>query len=362
MNSLPRRAFLKIAGLSLGSLALHPLERLFTLSDFPSADMLGRVNVGKVDLKTLPDANSQTLGVLYEDAVVPWLREVTGRNTYRTNQRWVETPDGYIWSPHLQPVRNQPNRPVEDLPASDRSQGMWVEVSVPYVDLQLDNPPARAPWLEYKLENGLSPRLYYSQITWVDQLKEGSDGQVWYRVNEKYGSYGDIFWAAAEAFQPLTQDEIAPISPEVEEKRILVDVTYQTMSCFEGAREVYFARISSGAKWDIWGNPVDAWATPVGSFPIWRKLLSLHMSGGTTGGGWDLPAVGWVSLFVGSGVAIHATFWHNNYGEPMSNGCVNARPEDARWVLRWSQPAVSLEVGDITPLWPGGTIVEVVER
>lgn len=357
MDAFSRRAFLKMASLTLGGLALRPLGFLFSLPDFPTSERLGRVNVGKVELKAHPDTDSQTVGVLYEDAVVPWLREVVGRNAYRTNQRWVETPDGYIWSPYLQPVRNQPSQPVTDL----AEKGLWVEVNVPYVDLVLDNPPPRAPWLKYKVENGLSPRLYYSQVTWVDQVKADSNGRVWYRVNERYGGYGDIFWAAAEAFRPLTSEEIAPIHPEVEEKRIVVDVTHQTLSCYEGNREVFFTRISSGAKWNIWGEPVDTWATPLGRFPIWRKLFSLHMSGGTTGGGWDLPAVGWVSLFVGSGVAIHATFWHNNFGEPMSNGCVNARPEDAKWVLRWSQPAVPFDAGDVTIPWPGGTMVEVKE-
>jgi lipoprotein-anchoring transpeptidase ErfK/SrfK len=134
------------------------------------------------------------------------------------------------------------------------------------------------------------------------------------------------------------------------------------MSCYEGKNEVYYTRISSGAKWDAWGNPVDVWATPIGNFPIWRKLVSLHMSGGTTGGGWDLPGVGWVSLFVGTGVAIHSTFWHNNYGEPMSRGCVNARPEDAKWVFRWTMPSAPLDPGDITVKLPGSTKVQVLEK
>jgi len=137
-------------------------------------------------------------------------------------------------------------------------------------------------------------------------------------VNEKYGSYGDILWSLAEAFRPLTAEEIAPIAPEIEEKRVIVDITYQTLSCYEGITEVYFIRISSGALYNCVGEKVDLWATPIGNFPIWRKLVSLHMSGGTTGGGWDLPGIGWVSVFVGSGVAVHSTFWHNNFGEPMS--------------------------------------------
>jgi lipoprotein-anchoring transpeptidase ErfK/SrfK len=331
------------------------------MPDFPQAERLGRVNVGRIDLKARPDADSENLAVLYEDAVVPWLREVVGKNVYRTNQRWVETPDGYIWAPYLQPVQYLPNEPVSSLPSAEGESGMWVEVSVPYVDMALDNPPARSPWLQDRLKVGLSPRLYYNQILWVDQVDTDANGQVWYRINEKYGTYGDIFWAEAEAFRPVTADEISPINPDVKDKRIRIDVTYQTLTCFEGDREVYFTRISSGAKYDAWGNPVDVWATPIGQYPIWRKLLSLHMSGGTTGGGWDLPGVGWTTLFIGTGIAIHSTFWHNNYGEPMSRGCVNARPEDAKWVFRWSLPTVHYSPGDVTVSMPGGTIVEVRE-
>jgi hypothetical protein len=238
---------------------------------------------------------------------------------------------------------------------------MWVEVSVPYLNLILDNPPARAPWLQDKLEFGLTPRLYFSQISWVDQVRVDANDQVWYRINEPYGNYGDIFWAKAEALRPLTREEMEPINPEVEDKRIVVNVSYQTLSCFDGRREVYFARISSGAMYNAAGNRVDFWETPIGRFPIWRKLVSLHMSGGTTGGGWDIPAVGWVSLFVGSGVAVHSTFWHNNFGVPMSNGCVNASPKDSKWVFRWTQPLVEYDPGDKTVSMPGGTMVEVVE-
>jgi hypothetical protein len=359
--ALNRRSFLKLAALGWGGLIFPRWNKALSLPVFPAGDLLGRVNVGKVDLKVRPDVDSQTVGGLYEDSVVPWLRELVGKNIYRTNQRWVETPDGYIWSPYLQPVWNIQNTPVEALPISNNETGMWVEVSLPYVDLTMDNPPPRSPGLQSRQKLGLPPRLYYSQIVWVDQIKTDDQGQVWYRVNERYGSYGDILWGAAEAFRSLTTDEIAPISPAVEGKSIVVNITYQTLSCFEGSSEVYFARISSGALFNANGERVDTWATPIGKFPIWRKLVSLHMSGGTTGGGWDLLGIGWTSLFVGSGVAIHSTFWHNNFGEPMSRGCVNARPEDAKWIFRWTQPVVSYNPGDTTVAWPGGTQVKVIE-
>ena len=347
----------------MGSLVYPRLNQVWAASaDFPTSEHLGRVNAGKVDVKARPDVDSQTVGSLFEDSVVSWLRETVGRNPNRTNQRWVETPDGYIWSPNLQPVQNQPNQTLKTLPVSGGETGMWAEVSVPYVDMQMDNPPPRSPALQDRQKLGLAFRLYYSQVVWIDQINTDEQGKVWYRINERYGSYGDILWAAAEAFRPLTAEEIAPISPDIEEKRVLVNIAYQTLSCIEGNSEVYSARISSGALFNASGQRVDAWSTPIGEFPIWRKLISLHMSGGTTGGGWDLPGIGWTSLFVGSGVAIHSTFWHNNFGEPMSRGCVNARPEDAKWVFRWTQPSVSYNPGDKTISWPGGTIVKVVER
>jgi hypothetical protein len=273
----------------------------------------------------------------------------------------VETPKGFIWSPYLQPVRNSPNSLVSELPEIGMGAGMWAEVSVPYVELILDNPPARSPGYRDRIELGLPLRLYYSQIIWVDKIKTDEQGQVWYRINERYGSYGDILWGLSHAFRPITVGELSPISPDVEDKRVVVNISYQTLSCYEGETEVYFTRISSGALYNYLGEKVDTWGTPIGKFSIWRKLVSLHMSGGTTGGGWDLPGIGWTSLFVGSGVAVHSTFWHNNFGEPMSRGCVNARPEDAKWVFRWTQPLVPYDPGDTTVTWPGGTIVEVKE-
>ncbi len=358
-HPLSRRQFLQLTSLALGGLALRPLRRVFSLPDFPQAERLGRVADGRVELKARPDHESETLGYLYDDAVVPWLREVVGYRPGRNNQRYVETPQGYVWAADLQPVEVHPNEPVRELPRMDEARGMWVEVTVPYVDAALDNPPARSSWVKHRLENGLPVRLYYSQILWVDDLRVDSDGRVWYRINERYGSPGDIFWADARAFRPLKPEDCTPIHPEAENKRIVVDITYdrQFLSCYEGNSEVYFCRISAGRGEG--STPV----TPPYSdgFPIWRKLFSVHMAGGTNADGWDLPGIAWTSLFVGEGVAIHSTFWHNNFGEPMSHGCVNAAPADARWIFRWTQPDVDFALGDRTIVGSGSTLVKVIQ-
>jgi lipoprotein-anchoring transpeptidase ErfK/SrfK len=363
---LSRREFLKLAALSLGGLSFTHYENGLALPEFPKAERLGRVSVGMVELKMRPDPDSPTAGVLYEDAVVPWLRESAGARTAAifNNQRWVETPDGYIYGPYLQPVYNRLNQPVETLPPSSRQPGMWVEVTVPFAEAVLDkDEPSSNSWVEAKLKQGLPLRVYYSQTFWVDQIKTDDRGQKFYRLNPNYYGGVDMLWVVAEAFRPVTLDDLTPIDLDATDKRIAVDVVHQSLSCYEGTNEVYFARVSTGAKYDMYGNLVDKWSTPVGTHRVERKYISLQMSGGTTGAGYDLPGIAWTSIFATGGVAIHSTFWHNNYGDPVSHGCVNCTPEDAKWIFRWNMPEVVYDPGmlDVTVSGQPSTRVEVVE-
>lgn len=351
-----RKDFLKSSALVAGAVLL-PRTKGLIQNEFPDSGRIGRIAVGMVDIKPKPDFYSDTIGTYYEDTVVPWIREVIGVWPFRNNQRWVETEDGYIWGPNVQPVKNQPNLPLVEFP--EGQEGMWVEVTVPWVNAILDNPPSRSSWWTLQDWKNLPPRFYYKQVLWIDLIETGADGNIWYRINERYGNPGDLFWAPAEAFRPITEAELTPISPEVENKQIVVDVTHshQTLSCLEDGREVYFCRISSGkppfeTELSAYGNP---------GFNIWRKLHSIQMSGGSNEAGWQIPGIGWASFFKGSGVAIHSTFWHNNFGEPSSHGCVNVAPDDAKWIFRWATPATPYPKGDITVSGKIGTPVKVIE-
>jgi lipoprotein-anchoring transpeptidase ErfK/SrfK len=352
-----RRDFLKNSLLGAGAVALQPwLKWDHMLADWPDAEKLGRnCSGGWINLRSKPSPYSEQLSVLYEDAVFVWLREVVGEPA-SYSRRWIETPEGYLYAPSVQPVQNKPNPVLESMPDTSEGRGMWVEVTVPYVDLYIANPPARSPWAQ----EVQYPRLYYSQVIWVDDFKIGSQGQPLYRVNEKYGSYGDIFWAEAEAFRPLTEEEISPINPDATDKRIEVNLNYQTLSCYEGNSEVYFCRVSTGAMFNADGVAVDEWATPPGLHQPWRKSVSIHMSGGSTGAGWDTMGVPWSIFFDPDGAAIHSTFWHNDFGTPRSHGCVNASPDDAKWIFRWASPKVLLHPGDLDLTGVGGTLVNVV--
>jgi len=365
-DGLSRRNFLKLFGVGFAGMGIYPKLHFNTEVEFPDYDRLGRVCIiGRVDIKSAPYEGSQTVGVLYEDAVVPWLRDVVAKETNFNyyNQNWLETPDGYIYAANIQPVRNIPNKPINGLLSTRTGEGMWAEVTVPYANVTLVNAPSSNSWVGARIDQGLPLRVYFGQVYFIDQIKKDDDGNIYYRVNPNYYGGVDMFWVPAEAMHPIPPAEINAINPEVENKKIVVDVSRQTLSCLEGGTEVYYCRVSTGAKYDMYGNPVEKWSTPLGSYLISRKFMSLQMSGGTTGAPYDLPGIGWVSVFATGGVAIHATVWHNDFGTPKSHGCVNALPEDAKWIFRWSLPQIPYDPGmvDISISGEKSTTVQVIE-
>lgn len=365
-HNFSRREFLKLAGIGMGALAMGPLTSHWngssaamrlTLADFPKADLLGRNCTsdtslhwgGTVPILTCPNVTSNKVRDAHRDEVFAWLREVSAEtiNLNNPNQRWVETPEGYIWAPYLQPCHNVPNTPLTALPSG--AKGFWAEVTVPYVDLILDNPAPVSGWMRDHVAYNLQARLYYSQVMWMDQVRTSDSGTIQYHVNERYGNPGDLFWAEGAAFRPLTQEDVSPINPDVDPatKKVVVNLNYQTLSCMEGDQEVYFCRVSTG---------IEAGSTPLGEHAVWRKLISVRMSANTTGASYDLPGMSWTTFFVGDGVAIHAATSHNDFGAVRSHGCVNCSPEDAKWVFRWSLPNVPLEPGDVTwQNWQSGS-------
>ena len=359
ITSPSRRDFIKLAGFGLGALAFKApdFQGFPTLPQFPAGDRLGRVavtpNFYSTELRSQPNENAAAIRNVNQDEVVTWEREVIGSTAHGgVSTRWVQTPNGFIYASHLQPVRNLPNKTLNGVPAG--KNGFWAEVTVPYVDLML--PPGAAPispGVKYTLQTNQPLRLYYGQVVWIDQVGGGPNGTVLYKFDESPGhgyGYGDIFYAEGAAFYPLTEDDVAPINPNVDPsaKKIVIDATpgRQTLSCFEGNTEVYFCRISSG-----YGK---SFSTPLGDQPVSWKIYSIHMAANTgSDSGYDTMAVPWPVFFnTNAGAAIHGVFWHNDFGVRRSHGCVNATPEDAKWVFRWTTPAVSLDQSEIRLAWP----------
>lgn len=119
-------------------------------------------------------------------------------------------------------------------------------------------------------------------------------------------------------------------------KHIYVDLSKQTVTAYEGSVAVMSFPISSG-RW---------FPTPTGDFHIWVKLRYTHMQGGNPADGtyYNLYNVPYTMFFYNDaepkakGFSLHGAYWHNNFGHPMSHGCVNIRPEDAGQLFAWAEP------------------------
>ena len=118
------------------------------------------------------------------------------------------------------------------------------------------------------------------------------------------------------------------------QKRIEVDLTNQRLYAFEDEKKLYDFPISSGKR---------ATPTPAGAFWPWIKLRYTRTEGGNKKNGtyYNLPNVPYVIYLYNeqfpkySGYALHGTYWHNNFGHPMSHGCINLRTTDMAILYYW---------------------------
>jgi len=134
---------------------------------------------------------------------------------------------------------------------------------------------------------------------------------------------------------PLQTDFIAQTTDNVlgetkEEKWIEVDLSEQKLYAWQGNQKIFEFTISSGKPWT---------PTVEGEYRIWIKLRYHTMEGGSKvrGDYYRLPNVPYVMYFY-RGYGIHGTYWHNNFGRPMSHGCINLKIPDAQKLFYWAQP------------------------
>jgi lipoprotein-anchoring transpeptidase ErfK/SrfK len=109
-----------------------------------------------------------------------------------------------------------------------------------------------------------------------------------------------------------------------------INLSNQRLTAYQGNSAVFSTSISSG----IAGH-----RTPTGRFAVRTKIPSQRM----TGPGYNLPGVPYVMYFAGAN-AIHGTYWHNNFGRPMSHGCINMRIPEAKWMYSWASIGTPVSV------------------
>jgi lipoprotein-anchoring transpeptidase ErfK/SrfK len=116
---------------------------------------------------------------------------------------------------------------------------------------------------------------------------------------------------------PNYQDAVRPFGVGSNERWVDVNLTTQTLHAYEGD-----TLVSSGT----WDHP-----TVTGQFRVWLTFRSQTMDGTLLGYDYYLEDVPYVMYFY-QDYALHGTYWHSNFGTPMSHGCVNLATSDAAWI------------------------------
>lgn len=136
--------------------------------------------------------------------------------------------------------------------------------------------------------------------------------------------------AAGTGFVPTGGVPSAPAPTIATGKQVIVDLSDQKVYAYEDSVLLRTTSASTGLP----GTP-----TVIGDYRVYWKLTSQTMSGP----GYYLPGVPWVMYFY-QGYALHGTYWHNNFGQPMSHGCVNLPTAEAEWFFRWAEVGTPVRV------------------
>ncbi len=113
---------------------------------------------------------------------------------------------------------------------------------------------------------------------------------------------------------------------------IEVDLSRQRLIAWEGGKPTYTVPISSGKH----STP-----THTGTFAVQTKYRSTRMQGRD----YKVPDVPYAMYYSGS-YAIHGAYWHNQFGTPVSHGCVNTPIGAARKLFHWASVGTSVVVHD----------------
>lgn len=143
---------------------------------------------------------------------------------------------------------------------------------------------------------------------------------------------GDVLILEGKLIAP---DEVAPVPvPDIADgKEIIVVIHDQRVHAFENGVYLKTFVVSTG---------IAEYPTVIGHYKIYVKLRYTEM----IGPGYDLTNVPYTMYFY-QGYGLHGTYWHHNFGVPMSHGCVNMRSDpvdDAAWLYNWAEVGTTVWV------------------
>jgi hypothetical protein len=197
-------------------------------------------------------------------------------------------------------------------------------------------------------------RFYYQTTHWVARVVQTRDGTPYYHILEDKWELD--YYVPAAHLRVSPPEELSLTSPDVPQyaKRIEVRTDLQVVIAYEWNEPVFMVKAATGADFST-----GKYITPPGRHLTNYKRPSRHMAAGNLAyNGYDLPGVPWISYITESGIAIHGTYWHNDFGKARSHGCINLPSQASQWIYRWTHPFVPPDKQSI--YHKSGTIVDVI--
>jgi hypothetical protein len=332
---LSRREFLKLSGATVLSILLSELK--LKPSQAASVHMQGRVLATNLNVRDSPSFSGKKLTSVKRDSILDLAERIQGGQEGDYNRTWYRLANqSYVYSGWIQEVKTILNPVVKSIPKT----GVLGEITIPYAESSYGINRSPSP----------GPRLYYATTHWITALvADKRDGSLWYQAYD--AAIKVYYYIRPEWVHLFSKEEIAPLSPQVpgNEKHMGIYLERQLLLAYEGGTLVYAARVSTGRK---------NYESPLGWSYTFHKRPTYHMFGGADEYSiFDLPGVPWDSYITENGVAIHGTYWHNDFGTPHSHGCINMSIPDAKWIFRWTLPMVPsdeqlvLQPGSGTGVW-----------
>jgi hypothetical protein len=154
---------------------------------------------------------------------------------------------------------------------------------------------------------------------------------------QRYVELKDGTWVKSDDVAVAALNSQLPAFAKPGQKWIDLSIVSQTMVAYEGTTPVYVTMVSTGR--DGLNDPKTTRSTVRGTFKIREKHVTTTMDAHEVDNKFELRDVPWVQYFE-AGYALHASYWHDDFGKPRSHGCVNMSPIDAHWFFLWTTPGL----------------------
>ena len=177
-------------------------------------------------------------------------------------------------------------------------------------------------------EKQKNPKLKLTRFQELNVAEERTlNGHRWFRYD------ADAWVSDRDARAPTTTSLPPELRPG--ERWLDVELASQVLTAYIGEKPVFATLVSTGR-----GAPKTETATPPGVHRVWVKLASSDMDNlddESAAENYAIQAVPWVMYFE-RGYGLHGTFWHRDFGNKHSHGCVNLTPLDAEYLFSWTSP------------------------